>query len=515
MTSVAVPVAEEPPGPSPAGAEPGGPSRTGALLTIAGLTVASALLWFWHIGTKSLFHDEAFTASTVMRSWRSFWDLTFRTETNGALHAALLKAWTTFGDSEAALRSFSAFSLVLLVPVVAAIGWRLASANVGILASALLVVNGSVAAYAQNTRTYGLAMLLAGVATLFFVLDVERPRTLTLVGWVVSIILLTYAFLIGVLLVLAHAASIWFLPPERRHTKRRLVAAGVVVAAALPLYLLVSSHNEGQELAKFHAGIFRDVLYTVTGRAGIIGLVAAAVMGILGLRVSVRTWKAGWHSQESWVQAMLLIWSVLPLVLLSITSPVRTMLIGRYLLFCVPGMLLYGSIGLLDFFHGVGRWRERVPFVRVLPIVLAFAAGLYGILWWYSDGGHEDWRGAAEHVFAEARPDDRILFANDSVRLFFEYYRAREHPTTLPQPSYPPEPWGEYGTGDQTYFSFDPADVAPVAADPHGRVWVVVGRNHDNVDGVDETLRPLDGPYTVADDRLFDGDVEVILYEPA
>jgi hypothetical protein len=122
MTSVAVPVSEEPTGPSVAGAEPGGPSRTGAIVAIAGLTVASAALWFWQIGTKSLFHDEAFTASTVMRSWRSFWDLTLHTETNGALHAALLKVWTTFGDSEAALRSFSAFCLVLLVPVVAAIG---------------------------------------------------------------------------------------------------------------------------------------------------------------------------------------------------------------------------------------------------------------------------------------------------------------------------------------------------------------------------------------------------------
>jgi hypothetical protein len=376
-------------------------------------------------------------------------------------------------------------------------------------------LNGSVAAYAQNTRTYGLAMLLAGVATLLFVLDVERPRLLTLIGWAASIILLTYAFLIGVLLVLAHVASLWFLPAGRRLLRRRLIAAGVVIAAALPLYLLVSGHNEGQELAKFHAGVFRDVLYTVTGRAGIIGLVAAAVMGILGLRVTMRTWKAGRHSQEMWVQAMLLLWSVLPLVLLSITSPVRTMVIGRYLLFCLPGMLLYGSIGLMDFFEGVGRWRGRVQLVRVVPIVLAFAAGLYGLLYWYSDGDREDWRGAARHVFAEARPDDRILFANDSVRLFFEYYQAREHPTSLPEPVYPPAPWGEYGTGDQTYFSFDAADVAPVAADPRGRVWVVVGRRHDNVDGVDDTLRPMVGPYQVTEDQTFDGDVEVVLYEPA
>ena len=450
-----------------------------------------------------------------MRSWGSFWDLTLHTETNGALHAALLKLWTVFGDSETVLRSFSAVCLVLLIPVVAAIGWRLSSSRVGVLASALLVVNGSVAAYAHNTRTYGLAMLLAGVATLCFVLDVERPRTSTLLGWAGCIILLAYAFLIGVLLVLAHAASLWFLPPERRFLRRRLIATGVVVAAALPLYLLVSSHNEGQELAKFHAGIFRDVLYTLTGRAGIIGIVACAVLAILAVRVTIRTFRSGLHTNDAWVQAMLILWSGLPLVLLTLASPVRTMLIGRYLLFCLPGILIYGAIGLDDFWRGSGRWRDRLPILGVAPTVLVFAASLYGLHWWYTDGGEEDWRAAANHVFAEAQPGDRILFANDSVRLFFEYYRAREHPTTLPESVYPTQPWGEYGTGDQTYLSFTPDDIAPVAADPRGRVWVVVGRHHDNIDGVDEALRPLDTSYRVADDHIFQGDVEVILYEPA
>jgi hypothetical protein len=101
--------------------------NAGAIAAIAGLTVAGGILWFWRIGSKSLFLDEGFTASTVLRSWRSLLELTVVHETSGALHAVLLRPLTEFGQSEAVLRSLSAMCLIALVPVVGALGWRLVS----------------------------------------------------------------------------------------------------------------------------------------------------------------------------------------------------------------------------------------------------------------------------------------------------------------------------------------------------------------------------------------------------
>ena len=55
------------------GAAPGATSpaeRTRSLVLIGLLTIAGAILWTWELGSKSLYRDEAFTASTVLRPWR-------------------------------------------------------------------------------------------------------------------------------------------------------------------------------------------------------------------------------------------------------------------------------------------------------------------------------------------------------------------------------------------------------------------------------------------------------------
>ena len=265
------------------GSRAAGEGRLRGRLAIGALTMFAAVLWFWDLGSKSLFRDEAFTASTVLRPWGEVFKLSVEHESNGVLHALLLRVLTSFGHSEVMLRSLSVLSLVALVPIIGAIGWRLASPRVGVLASALLVVNGSVAANAQNARTYALSMLIAGLATLLFVLDVEQPRRATVLGWSLCCVLLAYTHIVGVLLVLCHLVSLWFLPRSQRTVRRRVIATAVVLLASLPLAVLITGHNEGRpSQGALRPGAYRDVLFTITGRAGLIGLAAFAIMGFFG-----------------------------------------------------------------------------------------------------------------------------------------------------------------------------------------------------------------------------------------
>jgi mannosyltransferase len=486
-----------------------------ATAAIGGITVAGAVLWFWQIGSKSLFQDEGFTASTVLRPWGSLLRLSLVHESNGLLHALLLRTLTVFGESEATLRSLSVLSLIALVPVVGAIGWRLVSPRVGVLASLLLVVNGTVAAYAHYSRTYALSMLLAGVATLLFVVDVDQPRRSTLLGWAAGCLLLSYAHIIGVLLVGCHVASLWFLPAEQRLLRRRGIAAGAVVLLSLPLALLIGSHNEDMYgVSNVRPGVYRDVMYTLTGRAGLIGLAAFGVMFFLAARVTVRTWRVAARGRQAWAHGLLVGWSVLPTVTLVILSPVNP-LIGRYLLFSMVGVFVYGAVGLDDAIRGsAGLWSLR-GWQRYVPLALVLGAGVYGLVHWYSDGSAEDWRGASRYVFATAEPDDRILFANDSVRLYFEYYRRGDESAVLPRPVYPSDPWGSYETGDHVYRSFTQQDIDELVADPTANVWVVVGERHDHIEDVPELLRSMTTAYTEVERRDFDGDVAVIRFAPS
>jgi mannosyltransferase len=489
-------------------------SDRSAAIAIAAITLGGGLLWFWRLGSKSLFLDEGFTASTVLRSWRSLVELSVVHETSGVLHAFLLRPLTELGQSEAVLRSLSAMCLIALVPVVGALGWRLVSPRVGVLGSLLLVVNGTVANFAQYDRTYALSMLLAGVATLIFTLEVEQPRRATVLGWSACCVLLAYSHIYGILLVVCHLGSLWFLPAPQRMVRRRGIAAAIVTLLTIPEALAIYNHNEGQEgISRIRPGVYRDLLFTFSGRAGLLGLAAFGLVAVLSVRVTIRTWRAQRHGRQAWVQALLVLWAGLPVVTFVILSPI-TPVIGRYLMFSVVGALLYGAVGLDDAIRGTSGWSWLRGWRRFAPLVLVLAAGVYGLHYWYTDGGAEDWRGASRHVLAEAEPGDRILFANDSVRLYFEYYRRFADSSTLPEPVYPDDPWGGYETGDQRYLSFDEAVIDRLTAEPSERVWVVVGLNHINTEDVPEVLRGMSTAYDEVERRVFDGDVEVILFAP-
>ena len=180
----------------------------------------------------------------------------------------------------------------------------------------------------------------------------------------------------------------------------------------------------------------------------------------------------------------------------------------------VPAIAVYGSIGLVDYMRSFTTADRSGRLARIGAVAAVLLASLAGVGYWLSGAEVENWRGAARHVFDRVEPGDQVLFANDSVRLFFEYYRTEGagESSVDPTPAYPPQPWGEYGTGDHQYRSFDRALVQEVAR-RHDRIWVVVGRDHTRTDGVDAALTALDEDFTLVDEREFNGRVDVLQYE--
>jgi len=496
--------------------EPAGEERLGrgGWLWVVGIMVVTAAAMLPGIGSKSLWRDEGFTVSTVLRSWSSLFDLTVHDEANGALHAFLLRAWSIFGTSEGVLRTLSALAALAAIPVLAMLGTKVANRRVGIVAAVLLACHGSTFAYGQQVRAYAFTLLFAALATLALAIDVRKPSNLALAGWVLALLALTYSNLAAATLIVSQVAALFALPPERREWRRRLIGAGVALVLTLPLAALVMTHNEGG-LYEMNIGTLWDVAMVMTGRSGVVGIIGVTVLVALGARATLHVSRGGsWLAR--WVHVMTILWVVGPFVLAAGVSLVDPVLSGRYMMLTVPGLALYGALGLVDLWSS---FRQSDTAGRVWQGVLTGIVGLAaitGVVVWLQGHEVENWRGAAEYVFADAKDGDQVLFANDSVRLFFEYYRKEgaANPPTVPAPAYPPQPWGGYQTGDHKYVSFSDEQLQQ-AATTADRLWIVVGREHVNTDHVDDALKLLDPTFRLVEQRRFNGQVDVLLYERA
>ena len=438
-----------------------------------GSVAVVAVAQFAAIGTKSLWADEAFSWSTSNRSWSSLLKLSFTRETNGLLYAVLLKVWMLGGQSEAWLRSFSAIATIATAVVVFRLGVVLANRRCAVAAVLLFGLNGSVISYGQNVRFYALVSFVTSLSMLAFAREVIEPSAKSLRRWVACCIILPWVHLLAIPIIAAEVISLGLLAPSARQLRRRITALAFAVPSIAVVALLVSRHDEGQNLLVFAPG---DVLKVISGRAGVVGYGATALLVAAAIGASIDEVGYG-PSLRKWSLGLCLCWVWVPIGALFVPSLVQPVFVGRYLLFVVPGIVLGAAIALEPLVWPSGRHRgerrRRSSFLLGFAVAFIVVGTLAGSRYWYrGDAGH-DWRAASTVLLREARPSDGVLFANDSVRLFHEYYRTRQTRSTEPVPVYPSQPWGRYGTGDQRYLPFTTADLLR-ARKRYPRVWLVI-----------------------------------------
>jgi 4-amino-4-deoxy-L-arabinose transferase-like glycosyltransferase len=201
---------------------------------LAGLVLLAAALRFATLGVQSLDADEGFTAEIARKSLGAAMSQVPHTESSPPLYYALVWLWAKlFGTGEWGLRSLSALAGSATVPVVYAIGERLKSARVGLIAAALVAVSPLLVWYSQEARAYMLFMLLSAVGFLFLV----RGRVAL---WALaSAAALATHYFAAVVVVPMGAWLLW-----RRVRGARWAVGGVALAglALLPLALYQADH---------------------------------------------------------------------------------------------------------------------------------------------------------------------------------------------------------------------------------------------------------------------------------
>jgi mannosyltransferase len=208
----------------------------------AALIVLAAALRLSTLTLQSLWYDEAFTPVHVFHAglgatWHSF----VHSENTPPLWYLL--EWVDvrlFGDGALALRLPSALAGIATVPVVWAIGERLAGRRTALIAGALTAVNPLFVWYSQEARAYGLFVLFAALAMLCFVRLLQEPTSRGVAAFAMSgaLALLTHYFAVFLLAPMA----LWLLR-EKAIRRMALPALGVLALVGLALLPLISAQG--------------------------------------------------------------------------------------------------------------------------------------------------------------------------------------------------------------------------------------------------------------------------------
>lgn len=489
-------------------------SRSGAVAArglriewvIAAETLLALVLGLVALGRSEFFPDEAYTWSSVERSIPSMFSVIVRQEAFQVLHTLVLWPVNAISDTSFALRLPSVLCFAATVPAVWLLARRCFGERAGWVAGLLLAVNAFALEYAQEARSYTMAMMFAAWAGVGLEREVRDPTKRSRLLWVLASIAAVWAHGMAVFAIAAQIAALLVLPKERwRAFVRDAVVIGVCVLPVVLAPLL--QVDRGESYAGVHSPDLTTVrlaVWTFAGRS-VFALVPYAIAGAVALWAGVKVVRARLHSDEAWMWVFLLAWLVFPPAFLLLVSFVDPIWVVRYVIPSLVPLVVLVAFGLT-------RLRANAAFAAALVVTVA-AAG-WGVVRWYGNTGFADFDAIASTIQAQHRPGDAVALVTDRSRVPFEFELRHRAALRREVPSaYPAVPWGGFEVGDQTGGTMPVAAVRAMAA-RYARIWVISGF-YDPDDQVATVTARLRTRYRLVRTNDYDGNITLSLFERA
>jgi len=462
-------------------------ARRSHWLLLGLLLVAGFFLRMHCLTCKPFWFDECFSVEAARLNWSNLAHLLWWREANMSLYYVLLRMWLHFGESPFFIRSLS---VVLATATVAAVYWLgelLYDRRVGLIAAALLAFNAYHVRYAQEARSYALFVLLATLASGFLITFVLDPKPRNKWSYVVTSTLAVYSHFYALLLVASH----WLVlrrygtpgiegqsnANSRDALSRAWIAIGVAV---LPLLIFVAKTGAGPIRWISRPGL-RDLFEFCEHVAGGKNWVLLAIYGIA---VSLGVSKIGdgplveRQSWTAWRGRFLMAWLIFPIVLTVLLSFARPVFLGRYMIFCLPALLILVARGIAK----IQKWWLLAP---VLLGILALASQGVSYVYAHDFDNERDASGATtDFVLDHAQPGDAILFHIAETRVPYEFFRSVRAGENTASPEFkaqlgPEIVFPSHGDSlDYRDFTGKPAeDLVRREAQRHPRIWVMLMNN--------------------------------------
>ena len=473
----------------------------GAAVAVA---IASSL-GLYHLGSRSLWGDEAFSVTLAREPLGEFWRVVSESQANMSLYYFLLRPWTALGDGEAVVRLLSLLAGVLGVAVLYRAGDRLFDRRVATLAALVLAVNGFFLRYAQEARSYSLVLLMTTVATVLFLkLEEERPTWTLDAAYVAVGALALYAHFFAAFVLAGHLLALTI---AGRPVRAQALRLGAVGALAVPLALFALYRDAGQ-ISHLTRPTPRYIVDTLRMLAG--GTRPLLALYALAVVLAAVGWlrRRGWR--RDWPMAVAATWAAMPIVGSLVISLGKPLWAPRFLIVALPGIVLLVAIGLT---------RLPLPATAAIGALLLALSSLHVL---QTQGKpQEDFRAATQFVLANEQPGDAAAFYRTSRRIPFEYYARRDGARTLPRSLLPTSPYGRFDmVGDYRHTWITQSELAAIGnAASRGRVWLFLSRPENERVHAKRVNRArlvaaVERHAELRRWRLFAG-LEVRLYEPS
>ena len=390
------------------------------MFVLALIILFALLLRMIELGAKSFSEDEIFSMLMARHRLHDFlWELTHG-EGNMAAYYIALRFWIHLGQSELVVRGLSVLFALATVPAIYLLSARAFGRRAGLTAALLLSINGFHIVYSQDARSYTLWVFLVTLSSLSFLQCVRQGSRRNWLWYIAISTAATYVHIFTALVLVSHFIFLLFLP-RRIAPWRRFVPSGAAIAfLALPMELLAVFGDKARHLSwvpkTTASGVYE--LFVKLAGAPILGIAASflllvySIPIVTGIVASARSDE----KEEKWQLTFFWTWLLVPIFLALLISIRQPMFVDRFLIICLPPMVVLAS-------HGLARLQRSYAIVLLLIICGLTAPRLIA---YYKYPG-QDWKGIAQYVASNKEPRDAIMIYPTYLESSVDYYLQSGH----------------------------------------------------------------------------------------
>jgi len=458
---------------------PGGvclkPSSQAEWLGLLAIMALGALLRCYHLGTQSLWFDEAASVAHSQGSLAQLLHSLTTGEGSPPLYFLLLHLVLRVGHSEIAVRAMSVVFGLLSIPLLYFFARALFGPATGLIAALLLAVSPFALYYSQEARPYALLMALSIASCYTLLLAVKRPGPTRWPAYGAVTLAALYTHYFAAFLVVAQGIVLISAAAERGKALRGWALSLLVITLAyLPWMPFMFAQARWQVPSAGRSWIPQVGVFFIpyTFFQFSLGYSAADIKKLSDLFAHAPLLLAGTMAFGAPFVAAAATFRQRPAAarwgLLLVLAPIAVALLVNMKIHCYQPAYLAGvmPVFLALVAYGIVSLRKR-PLLLIAPLLMVPLLGL-SLKNYYSNPAFakEDWRSVAAYLERQAAPQDIIVFHKSWPRLAFDYYyRGSAAEYNLPNRALSPD---------------SPRLVrAKEELSRHPAVWLVLAHNFD------------------------------------